>query len=201
MSLPKRIIVEEYSTCWETNFNELKSVYETYLGNLISAVEHVGSTSVADLAAKPILDIDLIIENNDCLNPVIKELEKLGYEFVGDLDVPDRWAFKRNSDKTPLSESGKIWQKHHLYVCPKDSLALQDHLQLRNYLRAHPDKVIEYGELKKSLAVQFTYDIDNYIWGKTPFIVSVLREVGFDEKELEKIIELNKPKTLKNNKY
>lgn len=197
MNLPKKIIVEDYTSEWEINFNELKSVYETYLGNLIIAVEHVGSTSIAGLAAKPILDIDLIIENNDCLNPVILELEKLGYEFSGDLDVPDRWAFKKNSDKTPLNGSQNIWQKHHLYVCPKDSLALQDHLQLRNYLRKHPDKVKEYGELKKKLALQFEYDIENYIWGKTLFIVNILRETGFDDKELEKIIEINKPAHLK----
>jgi len=187
------IIVADYSPEWPLVFEKLRQVYWTFLGDLMTDIQHVGSTSVPGLAAKPVLDIDLIIDDDTTLAAVISRLESLGYEHRGDLGIPNREAFARTSEKTPLDGSGRTWLRHNLYCCPRDSLALRNHLALRDYLRAHPDKAAEYGEIKKRLAEEVHGDIDLYIEKKSPFILGVLREMGFGADDLRSISDQNKP--------
>lgn len=194
MPLPKKIIVEDYSPQWALNFQKLKSIYKTNLGDLALDIQHVGSTSVVGLAAKPVLDIDVIIENREILNDVIPRLEKIGYQHIGDLGVIDREAFKRRPGNIISDDIDSILQKHNLYVCIKDSFHLKSHLQFRDYLRKNPEKAKQYGELKKRLAKENPFDIDIYIEKKTPFIVGALKETAFDDESLEYLIELNRAK-------
>jgi len=112
------------------------------------------------------------------LNSIIVKLEQLGYEYEGDLGVKDREAFKRISDKTPLDGSGRIWQKHHLYCCTKNSISLKNHIEFRDFLRTHPEKVKQYGDLKKRLIFQHPFDTNLYTELKTPFITEILKETG-----------------------
>jgi len=180
MKNPNKIIVAEYSKEWPFAFESLKEVYKGFLSDLIIDIQHVGSTSIPGLAAKPILDIDLIIANRHLLNPVIIRLEKLGYEYQGDLGIPDREAFRNLSDRTPLDGSGRIWQKHHLYCCTKNSISLRNHLQFRDFLLENPEKAKQYGVLKQQLVSQDPFDMDRYAELKTPFITEVLNEAGFN---------------------
>jgi GrpB-like predicted nucleotidyltransferase (UPF0157 family) len=159
---------------------------------LIIDIQHVGSTSVPRLVAKPTIDIDLVIEDRGVLNSVIVKLEELGYEYQGDLGIKDRESFKRKSDKTPLDGSGRIWQKHNLYCCIKDSISLKNHIQFRDFLRKNPEKVVQYGELKKRLVSQHPFDTNLYTELKTPFITEILKEAGLGDAELESITEQNK---------
>ena len=151
-----KIIVLDYDPNWAKEFEALKAVLANCLGSLPISIEHVGSTSVPGLSAKPIIDLDIIIEDDDrILAEVIQKLATLGYPHRGDLGVPGREAFKWLGSEFPKGSSGRSWMKHHLYVCRKGSPSLENHLNLRNYLRAHPEKVREYSELKKALAQQF----------------------------------------------
>jgi len=192
MKQANKTVVIEYSANWPIVFESLQKVYEKFLKGLIKDIHHVGSTAVPGLAAKPVIDIDLVIENSDLLDQVILKLENLGYTYEGDLGIEHRWAFKRTSDKTPLDGSNNIWPKHNLYCCTRDSVSLRNHLQFRNYLRKNPEKVTEYSELKKKLALQHPFDIDFYTEHKTPFITKILKETGFDNGELEAITEQNR---------
>jgi GrpB-like predicted nucleotidyltransferase (UPF0157 family) len=189
-----KIIIVEYSTDWPLIFEDLKRVYERFLAGLVIDIQHIGSTSVPGLAAKPIIDIDLIIENRNILKYMIVKLEKLGYEYQGDLGIKNREAFKRVLDKTPLDGSDRIWQKHNLYCCTKNSISLRNHLQFRDYLRKDPEKARQYGVLKKKLALQYPLDINIYAELKTSFIVEVLKGTGIESKELESITKQNKAK-------
>jgi GrpB-like predicted nucleotidyltransferase (UPF0157 family) len=179
-----KIIIEEYSPTWASTFQQLRSVYLTHLAGVIMEVQHVGSTAVIGLAAKPIIDIDLVISTKDHLDVVIKKLHLLGYHHQGDLGITDRDAFKRSSDHVPFDPHTHIWPKHHLYVCTVDSIGLRNHLAFRDFLRSHPEKAAAYGDLKKRLAAAHPYDIDQYIVGKTPFVTSVLQAAGFDQQSL-----------------
>ena len=192
MTIISKILISPYSPEWAATFQKLKDIYESAFSNSILSVEHVGSTSVEGLAAKPIIDIDIVIENKTMLPQIIIALKKLGYYHRGDLGIEDREAFLRKSDRTPLDGAGTSWMKHNLYVCPKDSISLKNHLLLRDHLRKHPDKAKQYGELKMKLAAEFPFDIDKYIEGKTVFIAEMLKEQGFDQEALEKIREQNK---------
>ena len=79
-----------------------------------------------------------------------------------------------------------------LYLCARDSVALAKHLAIRDYLRAHPQAAREYGELKKRLAQRFPDDIDSYIDGKTPMLLTMLRSTGFLEEQLRQIERANR---------
>ncbi|WP_207496766.1 GrpB family protein [Aridibaculum aurantiacum] len=196
----EKIIIEEYSPNWASVFQQLRSIYLRHLADVVTDVQHVGSTSVVGLAAKPIIDIDLVIPNRENLVVVIKRLHLLGYDHRGDLGIKDREAFKRRSDHVPFDPHIRTWPNHHLYVCPSDSIALKNHLALRDFLFRHPAQATAYGELKKRLALEHPYDIDRYIEGKTPFITGVLRAVGFDQHALNDIARDNSLANLKSNR-
>ena len=175
-----RIIVEEYNTNWAIEFNNLKDVITKHLQKETIEIEHVGSTSIVGLKAKPIIDMDIIIGDESIKDEIINELSKLGYLHVGNLGITGREAFKRQDSKTPYTESNKKWHKHNLYLCTKGSIGLNNHLNFRNYLRSNKDKVVEYGKLKEDLARKHPFDIDAYIDGKTNFIIAILNETGIN---------------------
>jgi GrpB-like predicted nucleotidyltransferase (UPF0157 family) len=165
---PRKILVLDYDPAWAQRFEALKApIWQAVRGVAIS-VEHVGSTSVPGLAAKPIIDIDVIVASRADLASVIGRLATLGYVHCGDLGVQDREAFE-NPPRLP---------PHHLYVCVQGSSALANHLTLRDHLRGDPAAADAYGQLKKRLAGQFPSDIDEYIRGKTPFIMEILKKTA-----------------------
>ena len=115
----EHIEVVDYDSKWVNDFNQIKGEIEEALKDLVLAVEHVGSTSVPLLAAKPIIDLDVVIDQND-LKEVIFLLENHGYIYEGDLGLKDREAFRY--------EGKEHLRTHHLYVCPQDSKELKRHL-------------------------------------------------------------------------
>ena len=143
------------------------------------AIEHVGSTSVRGLAAKPIIDIDVVIGDASCLDAAIAALARIGYRHEGDLGIPGREAFKY-AGKDHL-------QRHHLYVCPQDSAELKRHLAFRDYLRAHPEAVEAYGRIKEAGAALYPEDIDGYIAHKAPFIEGIYDEIGLRSGEADRV--------------
>lgn len=191
--MPKSPIhIADYSSTWASTFDDLATVYRAHLGNRIIDIQHVGSTAVPGLAAKPIIDIDLVIAQRADLDAVIPPLAALGYVYQGDLGITDRAAFKRLSEQTPIDGSARIWPAHHLYVCPADSISLRNHLALRDWLRQHPDAASQYGKLKQELARQHPYNMAAYIEGKTPFVTAILKAAGFDAVALQTIIDENR---------
>ena len=188
------IIIENYSPEWASAFQKLKSVFEQEIGNLATEIHHVGSTAVEGLASKPVLDIDLVIESREVLPELIHTLEKLGYEYIGDLGIEGREAFLYRSEKSPEDGKGSLWPVHHLYVCTKNNSAFQNHIKFRDYLRQNRVKANEYGELKKQLAAENKSDRRLYSEKKTDFITNVLNEIGFDALTLQEIINQNKAK-------
>ena len=182
-ALPTRtIVVVDYDPKWPEIFEELRSTIWSSVRGLATAVEHVGSTSVPGLAAKPIIDISVVVPAESDVPAAIERLSTLGYVHRGNLGVAGREAF--NSPSASPS--------HHLYLCPGDSLALANHLAVRDYLRTHPDVASEYGRLKKELAARFAEDIDGYVDGKTDMIVRILKVAGFRGDALEAIERINR---------
>lgn len=180
----KKVVVTDYQPEWAEQFKAFKAVFQKHLKDIVLSIEHVGSTAVPGLAAKPILDMDIIVADVQQLAEVIRRLEKLGYRHVGDQGVPGREVVKPVSDLVPIDGSGRQWPRHHLYICKEGVPSLQNHLNLRNYLRSHPQKAAAYGALKKQLAAQFPHDIDAYIDGKTTFILEILAETGITSEDL-----------------
>src|SRR5271156_1928469 len=111
----KPVVVVDYDPAWAGVFEALRERVAGVLGDTASAVEHVGSTAVPGLAAKPIIDIDVLLASETMLPGAIERLARLGYVHQGDLGIPEREAFLTPADVP----------SHHLYVCPPHSREFQ----------------------------------------------------------------------------
>lgn len=166
----KKVVVLPYDRTWEFAFEQIKREIEGSIGDLIIGIEHVGSTSVEGLSAKPIIDIDVIIKDYSILDAVVSKLEAIGYIHEGNLGIKEREAFKY-SDKPHL-------QQHHLYVCPQQSEELHRHITFRNFLRNNPEAVKKYSAVKEKAAQLFPDDIEKYIEYKSPCIEELYKMCG-----------------------
>ena len=159
-----------YDKAWKSAFEEIKKEIERVIGDLIIGIEHVGSTSVEGLSAKPIIDIDVVIKDYSVFATVVQKLETIGYIHEGDLGIKDREAFKY-SNKPHL-------QKHHLYVCPEYSEELHRHVTFRDYLKNNREAVKKYSLVKETAAILFPNEIEKYIDYKTPCIEELYMRCG-----------------------
>jgi GrpB-like predicted nucleotidyltransferase (UPF0157 family) len=166
----KQVIVLPYDPKWKDEFEKLKAYLEAALEDSIFSIEHVGSTSVEGLSAKPIIDIDIVIESYDKFKEVNSRLEIVGYRHEGDLGIKDREAFKYD-DKPEF-------MVHHLYVCTKDSQELRRHITFRDYLRTHKKDREMYSSVKLDAAAKYPADIDSYIEEKSPCINEIYKKCG-----------------------
>jgi GrpB-like predicted nucleotidyltransferase (UPF0157 family) len=146
------MILAPYNPEWASEFAALRDVYASSLGRLILRVEHVGSTAVPNLRAKPILDIDLVMPSYDVFPDIVAHLRRLGYTHNGDQGIPEREAFKPLDNRAPYASPPRYWMPHHLYVCPVSSLELNRHLVFRDALRAHDILRQEYEKRKLDIA-------------------------------------------------
>lgn len=175
------LAVVDYDSSWPMPFERLRSSIWRVVADVASSIEHVGGTSDPGLAAKPVIDIDVVVPRVH-MAAAIARLTSLGYEHKGDLGVPQREAFQRPPGSPP----------HHLYLCPTGSPALANHIAVRDYLRAHPSAAQAYGDLKKHLALEYARDIDGYVEAKTGFLLEILRKSGFAERRLVEIERINR---------
>ena len=166
----RTIAVVPYDPRWKAEFGRIRDELSRGLQGLFLAIEHVGSTSVEGLSAKPIIDIDVVIPDMLLFSSAAARLAELSYRYKGDLGIPGREAFDYLGDQD--------FMEHHLYVCPQDSAELRRHLAFRDYLRTHRDAVQEYGRIKQEAARLYPHDIDGYIDYKGRFIRNVYRICG-----------------------
>lgn len=168
-----KIANEDYNPLWPMEFQELSSVYASALAGEVVAIEHVGSTAVPGLCAKPILDIDIVLSDWDRLPAVIEKLARLGYLHEGDLGIAGREAFKVVNQALFSEAFRRQAMDHHLYVCSTDSDEFMHHIAFRNHLRKHRDSAIEYGKLKRDLAER-AESRESYTAEKSAFIGMIL---------------------------
>ena len=166
----RKVVVLTYDVAWKTAFEKIINEIEAEIGDLIIGIEHVGSTSVEGMSAKPCIDIDVIIKDYSVFGEIVRKLGAIGYIHEGDLGIQDREAFKY-ADKPYL-------MTHHLYVCPRDSEELHRHIAFRDFLRKNPEAVKKYSRVKETAAQLFPDSIDQYIEYKSPCIEELYRKCG-----------------------
>lgn len=164
------VTVEEYNSQWPEDFSRISDEVMCALGSLVLYIEHVGSTSVPGLAAKPIIDLDVVISEDTSLEAVIECLAGFGYFHEGDLGIAGREAFGYQG-KSHL-------RKHHLYVCRESSGELKRHITFRDYLRCHPEAAEEYAAVKREAARMYPDDIEAYIAHKSPCVTKIYHRCG-----------------------
>ena len=165
-----RVRVLPYDAAWKTDFEKIQAELQTCLADIIIGIEHVGSTSVEGLSAKPCIDIDVVIQDYSVFDEVAARLKAIGYYHEGNLGIKEREAFGY-SNKSHL-------QTHHLYVCPQHSEELHRHIVFRDYLRKNPDAVRRYSAVKETAAGLFPDDIDRYMAYKSPCIEELYAACG-----------------------
>jgi len=161
------VVVVPYDSEWPRTFEAVRARIAPHVGELAVGIEHVGSTAVPGLDAKPIVDVDVVVHRDEDVTEAIRLLATIGYQHLGDLGIAGREAFR----------AAPGLARHHLYVCPAGSAALRAHLTLRDALRNDPELIAAYGALKRELAARYRDDRDSYVEGKTPFITAVLLDV------------------------
>ena len=159
------IIIEDYNPRWPEQFELLGWQIGKALGPLACAVEHVGSTAVPGLAAKAIIDIDVVLHSASDFPEAIRQLGTLGYQHRGDLGVPGREAFRRPPDEIP----------HHLYVLGPEAREYIRHITFRNHLRTYPPDARAYERLKRALAREYRDHREAYGQAKAQFVEAILR--------------------------
>lgn len=162
--MPDPIIIVDYNPAWPVEFERLRDRAAAAIGGLAVAIEHIGSTAVPGLAAKPVIDLVIVVEPDD-LQRAVECLTGIGYVHRGNLGVEGREAFGVPEGE-PL---------HHLYVSPTDSEELRAQLAFRDRLRGSPALAIEYEALKRELAVRFRGDRLGYTDAKTNFVTAASR--------------------------
>ena len=165
-----RVRVVPYDGAWASAFESIKNEIESALGSLVLRVEHVGSTSVKGMCAKPCIDIDAVICDDTPLDEVVLALHRVGYVHEGDLGIRGREAFCY-TDKPHL-------MTHHLYVCRESSEELSRHIKFRDFLRCNSAAAEKYSRVKLEAAQRFPDDIDKYIEYKSPCIEELYAECG-----------------------
>jgi GrpB-like predicted nucleotidyltransferase (UPF0157 family) len=172
--LPRRkkpVVVVAYDPSWPRAFERLRARAAAALGDLCLAVEHVGSTAVPGLPAKPIIDLDAVVPSVAAVPAAVARLAAIGYVHQGDLGITGREAF---ADPPPAPGEAP-WPAHHLYVCPADGAELRRHLAFRDHLRAHPEDVRAYAAAKLEGARRFPDDRDAYQVFKSAVVEDILR--------------------------
>ena len=166
----QKIIVQPYDRAWKMAFEDIRQELEMSLGGLIICIEHVGSTAVEGLSAKPCINVDVVIKDYTIFAAVVEKLAGIGYFHEGDLGIEGREAF---------GYTGKDHlMKHHLYVCPQNSRELHRHITFRDFLRQHPEAVQKYGQVKETAAQLFPENIDGYMAYKAPCIAELYELCG-----------------------
>jgi len=161
------IVICDYDPRWLALFESLRATLSAALGDLVSRIEHVGSTAVPGLAAKPIVDLDAVLRSGADREVAIARLDRLGYLHRGNLGIAGREAFTfRGSGPSPGA--------HHLYVCDPASSEWRRHLLFRDALRADAALAAEYAALKRRMANLHAEDPDAYTEAKTEFVEAVL---------------------------
>lgn len=156
----RKVEVVEHSNDWKKQFEEEAKLIRSIFTSEIVAIHHIGSTAVAGLAAKPIIDILAEVRDIEKVHTYNDRMITLGYVPKGENGLPGRRYFQKGGDK----------RTHHVHIYEAGDDEIERHLVFRDYLREHPQAIKEYGTLKVELAKQYPYDISAYIDGKDSFV-------------------------------
>ncbi len=167
-----KIVVVDYDPAWPAWFEAVRAHVWPAVADLALRIDHVGSTSVPGLAAKPVVDMDIVVAAEDAVRPVIDRLVGVGYRWRGDLGIEGRQAFAPAGDLD--------LPPHHLYLVVEDSKAHRDHYLLRDLLRSDPGARERYGALKRRSAAEVDGDIDAYGAAKADLVASLLARARVD---------------------
>ncbi|NQX71688.1 GrpB family protein [Paenibacillus alba] len=171
--MEKPVVIEEYNEEWSFKYQQEERGIKEILGVIAIAIEHIGSTSVPGLGAKPIIDFMVGINDLKEVEKFIEPLSKIGYEHVYHKEFPNRRFFRKGQWRAGT---------HHLHIYNYGSEEWKNNILFRDYLRTHPDVLKQYNQLKKELAEKYRNDRVAYTNAKHPFIIDVIQNARLSGK-------------------
>lgn len=163
------VTIVEYNPSWSLLFEQEAANIRQVLGNLVLTIEHIGSTAVPGLAAKPIIDLMVGVRSLADGQQAVPALEALGYVYWREDPRPGRMFFVKGMPPFGLQRT------HHVHVVEAYG-EFWERLLFRDYLRRHPDEAQRYEALKRDLAARFRTDRDSYTNGKSEYIHKVMEQ-------------------------
>ena len=157
----RKIEVIPHDPAWPKDYEDEANRVSNVLGPYLIAIHHIGSTAIDNIAAKPTVDILLVVTSHEKLETCTDEMRKLGYRSKGENGIPGRRYYQKLE--------GEV-HKFHLHAFETEHPEIERHINFRDYLWAHPEEAQDYQELKLRLADVFPNDSQNYTSGKTALI-------------------------------
>jgi len=165
MSLEPRIQIEPYDSGWSQRFLDEAMSLEGALAEWIAApIEHIGSTAVPGLCAKPVIDIMIPVHSLEDSRPAMAVIERFGYHY---------WPYKSDVMHW-FCKPSELVRTHHVHMVPLESRLFQERLAFRDALRNDPAVRDEYSQLKRELASKHADDREAYTEAKGPFVRRVI---------------------------
>jgi len=166
LGLPSGMIqLSPYESAWRILFLEERDRLQASIGGYVLDIQHIGSTSIPGMLAKPILDIGIAVADFETAACCIPPMEKLGYTNKGENGIPRRHYFVKGDPRT-----------HHVHMVEIESEGWRNNLLFRDYLIKSPETAREYARLKQELAKQFATEREAYQAGKDGFIKAALHK-------------------------
>ena len=169
IDVARKVEVLPYNPSWQALYRAEALRLRPTLGENLVGLHHMGSTAVLGLAAKPTIDILMVVRSHVDLDSKTEAIEALGYQAKGENGISGRRYFQRLDGEVHL---------FHLHAYQEGHPDIRRHLNFRDYLRAHPETAQAYADLKRTLAAQFTWEPKCYTQGKTDFILAVDRRAA-----------------------
>lgn len=171
-----KVELREHNEAWEMEFKATKARIENILHEKIIDIQHVGSTAIPSICAKPILDIAILLKDID--KEVIEKLVAIGYDYRGQRED------NGNYHLFVLRGPGGI-SLHHLHCYDQSGKGFEQLVAFRDYMNTHEECAVSYNELKKSLAEKHKENRAVYTLSKAEFIQSVYEKIS-EEKNTHK---------------
>lgn len=167
--MPTLVELVPYDQEWPRRFDTTAEWLRELLRDKVIAIDHIGSTSIPGMSAKPLIDIDVTLTGLDAVSDAANALASAGFDARGNRYDDDMWAFLLKTSVPAL----------RVYLCPPENETHRQRLLFRNHLRQHADIAAQYAELKNRLAREFPYDGDRYTAEKSEFICEVVEQASW----------------------
>jgi len=162
---------------WAKLFEKEKNILLLTLGDIKTNIEHVGSTAIPGVLAKPIIDMMLGISKSEQTEMIYKKLQELGYEDRGEQGIPGQRLFVRGPEEN---------RTHYLHITKLNSDFWQEHILFRDYLKQNKEARDEYNQLKKNLAEKYSDKRELYTKAKADFIQNIIDKAKHADKTRKK---------------
>lgn len=166
--MSEQVIIVDPDSGWPALFEAEQTRLRLTLGHKLLLIEHMGSTAIPGLAAKPIIDLIAAVRDLDDMRAWVEPLQTLGYSYISkfEAEMPERRFFQKHDAEGQRT--------HHLHLYDLPTFHARPERLFRDYVRAHPEVAQRYAQLKRSLAERLGHDRAAYTEAKTDFIQSVV---------------------------